>query len=130
MGAYFELKSEDVQKLQQAIQQYGGNAEKTINELLNSEVKEIFIKSITNLIPVSEKGKIHAKTSNPLRGDMKGNLTLYIHTNSKFHYLYFPDEGEGTSKGKGPDDFMGRGIDAEYDNVMNRILEKLQNEWR
>ena len=130
MGAYFELKSEDVQKLQQAIQQYGGNAEKTINDLLNSEVKEILIKSITNLIPVSEKGKKHAKFSNPLQGDMKGNLTLYIHTKSNFHYLYFPDEGEGTSKGRGASDFMGRGIDAEYDNVLNRMLDKLQNEWR
>ena len=48
-------------------------------------------------------------------------------TKTKFNYLYFPQNAEGTSKGKIPNDFMERGIDAEYDNVVNGILEKLQN---
>ena len=125
-GAYFDLESNDIQKLQDAIKQFEGNAEKTINDYLNSEAKEKFINSIINLIPVSEKGINHAKMSEPLKGDMKGNLTLYIHTKTKFNYLYFPQTAEGTSKGKSPNDFMEKGVDAEYDNVINGILEKLQ----
>lgn len=126
-GAYFDMEVDDIQKLQDSIKQFDGDAETVINDYLNSEAKDIFINSIINYIPVSEKGTNHARVSEPLKGDMKGNLTLYIHTKSKYNYLYFPQEGEGTSKRKSPNDFMEKGIDDKYENVVNGILEKLQN---
>lgn len=126
-GVDFSLKAEDLEKIQQSIMDFEGDAEKVINDCLNNEVKEMFTKSITNLIPVSDtEKKKHAKTSNPLDGKVRNNLTLWIHTKSKFNYLYFPQNAEGTSKGKSPNDFMDKGIDAEYDNAVNIILEKLQ----
>ena len=124
----FSIKDEDINKINEAITNFEGNAERVINDYLGTQAKEKFIQSITNLIPVAPVNKRrHAKNSNPLDGKIRNNLTLWIHTKTKFNYLYFPQNAEGTSKGKIPNDFMERGIDAEYDNVVNGILEKLQN---
>jgi hypothetical protein len=125
-GVDFTLKEEDLTRIQEAIMDFGDDAERVVNDCLANEVKDKLITSITNLIPVSDKNKKHAKSSNPLDGKIRNNLTLWIHTKSKFNYLYFPQNAEGTSKGKSPNDFMDKGIDAEYDNAVNIILEKLQ----
>lgn len=125
-GVDFSLKAEDLEKIQQSIMDFEGDAEKVINDCLNNEVKELLTNSITNLIPVSDKNKRHAKSSNPLDGKVRNNLTLWIHTKPKYNYLYFPQNAEGTSKGKSQNDFMDKGIDVEYDNAVNIILEKLQ----
>lgn len=123
----FELKQEDILKLQLAMKEFDGDVEQVINDYLEHEANEIFKESIINLIPVSKVDKKnHAKTSNPLIGEMSANLTLYIHTKTKFNYLYFPQNAEGTSKGKVPNDFMEKGIDVKYENVVNEMLEKLQ----
>ena len=123
----FTLKDEDLLKIQEAITDFEGDAEKVINECLANEVKDKFINSITNLIPVSDRSKRHAKTSNPLDGKVRNNLTLWIHTKPQYNYLYFPQNAEGQSKGNSPNDFMDKGIDVEYDNAVNMILDKLQN---
>ncbi|SFJ33271.1 hypothetical protein SAMN02910355_2248 [Terrisporobacter glycolicus] len=126
-GVDFSLKEEDLGRIQEAIMDFEGDSERVINDCLANEVRDKLITSITNLIPVSEKNKKqHAKTSNPLDGKIRNNLTLWIHTKSKFNYLYFPQNAEGTSKGNSQNDFMEKGIDAEYDNAVNIILEKLQ----
>ena len=123
----FTLKDEDLLKIQEAITDFEGDAEKVINECLANEVKDKFINSITKLIPVSDRSKRHAKTSNPLDGKVRNNLTLWIHTKPQYNYLYFPQNAEGQSKGNSPNDFMDKGIDVEYDNAVNMILDKLQN---
>lgn len=125
-GVDFSLKEEDLARIQEAIMDFGDDAERVVNDCLANEVKDKLITSITNLIPVSDKNKKHAKSSNPLDGKIRNNLTLWIHTKPKYNYLYFPQNAEGTSKGKSPNDFMDKGIDAEYDNAVNIILEKLQ----
>ena len=124
-GVDFSLKEEDLGRIQEAIMDFGDDAERVINDYLRNEANAKFIKSITNLIPVSKINKRHAKTSNPL--DTKFyNLALYIHTKSKFNYLYFPQNAEGQSRNNSPNDFMEKGIDAEYNNVVNEMIEKLQ----
>ena len=110
-------KKQQMQKIKEIYENIG-------YKVIETQAKEKFIQSITNLIPVSRVNKRrHAKNSNPLDGKIRNNLTLWIHTKPKFNYLYFPQNAEGTSKGKIPNDFMERGIDAEYDNVVNGILE-------
>lgn len=123
--AIFKLSEEDLDLIRIRIKNFEGDAERVINDYLRNEANAKFIKSITNLIPVSKINKRHAKTSNPL--DTKFyNLALYIHTKSKFNYLYFPQNAEGQSKNNSPNDFMEEGIDAEYNNVVNEMMEKLQ----
>lgn len=123
----FSLNDDDLKTLQSSIQDFQGNSEDAINQCLENEVKPMLINSIINFIPVSEKNKNHAKYSDPLQGNLNGNLSLLIHTKKKYNYLYFPQEGEGTSKSHGPNDFMGKGIEQQYDNVVNIMLEKIQN---
>lgn len=128
-GAVFSLNDDDVDKLIKAIQNYEDNAEDAISKYLENEVPEIVKPSIQNLIPVSDRNKKHAKNSAPFTEDMEGKLSVYIHTKKKWHYLYFPDEGEGTSKGQMPHDFMGQGVDNEYDTLVNGIIDSLMNVW-
>ena len=123
----FSIKDEDLEVIQNKMREYQGDTEEVINNFLMNEASKIFTDSIINYIPLSNRNKKHAKLSNPLMHTQKYNLELIIKTKSKFNYLYFPQNAEGTSKGKQPNDFMEKGIDAEYDNVINRLIEKLQN---
>lgn len=129
----FSMKYEDVEKIKDSIQKFDGDAESVINKYLEKEAKNKIINSIVDFIPVSKEkypsqiGKIHAKHSKPLTGKRIANLTLKINTKKDFNYLYFPQMAEGTSKGKQPNDFMEKGIDKVYDNVVNQMLDRLIN---
>ena len=122
--ALFTINDDDIEKIHKAIRDFGEGAEKVLNEYLQTEASEKFKTAITNLIPVSDRNKTHAKNSNPIEGKMVDNLALYMHSIKRFNYLYFPDEGEGTSIGQ-PHDFMQKGIDSEYDTVVNEMLDRL-----
>ena len=128
-GSFFELNDGDIEKLVTSIQNYSGNAEQAIGNYLENELPGIAKPSIQNLIPVSNRNKKHAKNSAPFTEDMEGNLSIYIHTKKPFHYLYFPDEGEGTSKGQEPHYFMEEGMERKYDEIVNGLLDSLLNKW-
>ena len=124
----FQLEYEDILRLQEAIMNYGDGAEEVINDYLTQQANKMFTDSITNLIPVSDRNKPHAKDNKPLKGQLIDNLTLKIGTISKYHYLYFPQTATGSHfEGKAPNDFMEKGLNSEYDNVVNGMLEALQN---
>lgn len=127
-GVNFTIKDEDIEKLQKAVQNFGEGAEKVIGNYLENEADEIFRNAIANLIPISDRNKKHAKNSAPLTGEMLSQTSLYIHTKRNFHYLYFPDQGEGTSKGSPPHEFMEGGVDTQYDTVVNALIDALINE--
>lgn len=128
-GASFSIHDEDVNKLIESIQRFQGDAEDAIGQYLQNDVPQITKPSIQNLIPVSDRNKAHARTSAPFTEDMEGKLSIYIHTKKQWHYLYFPDEGEGTSKGQAPHNFMLEGVENEYDTLVNGLLDSLINEW-
>lgn len=128
-GASFSLNADDAERLINAIKDFEGNAENAISNYLETEVPSITKPSIQNLIPISNRDKVHASTSAPFTEDMQGKLSIYIHTKKQWHYLYFPDEGEGTSKGQAPHDFMAQGVENQYDTLVNGMLDSLINEW-
>lgn len=128
-GANFSINDDDIDKLIQAIQSYEDDAEEAIGDYLENKVPKIVKPSIQNLIPVSDRRKKHARNSAPFTEDMDGKLSVYIHTKYQWHYLYFPDEGEGTSKGQSPHDFMLQGVENQYDTLINGILDSLMNAW-
>ena len=123
--ATFKVNDEDFVRLQEEITRFGNGAEQVINEYLVTQANDTFIDSITNLIPVSDRNKRHAKQNAPLVGEQRESLELYIHTRTPYHYLYFPEEGLGTSLGQDPHDFMVEGAENEYDNVVNGVLDAL-----
>lgn len=123
-GINFTLNFEDVEKIQQAINDYGDNAEDIINQCIHQEGKDRLIRSIENCMPVSDRNKKHAKFSNSLT-NKNFNLGVRITTKSKFNYLIFPMDAIGTSTGKSENPFMGKGVENEKDNIVNDILNKL-----
>ena len=127
-GVRFDIKDEGIARLQQAVQNFGEGAEQAISDYLENEANEIFSRSIENLIPVSDRFKVHARNSNPLIGEMQGVSSLYIHTKKPYHYLYFPDQGEGTSKRSPAHEFMEGGVDNQYDTVVNGLIDALIRE--
>lgn len=124
--AKFELKSEDIQKISDSISKFPSDAEDTINSYLHGPGKEKMIKSMENIIPISERKKKHAKGNSPLRSNTF-NLGLTIRTKTKYNYLYFPQMAEGTSKKNSPNDFMQKGLDSIYDSVVNDMIDKITN---
>lgn len=128
-GVKFSLKEDDINKIIEAIKNFSGEAENAIAQALENEVAEILKPSIESLIPVSNRNKTHAKYSAPFTDEMQGKLSVYIHTKKPYHYLYFPDEGEGTSKGQAPHDFTGEGVENKYDDAVNILLDALINKW-
>lgn len=123
--ADFHLEEEGIERLQKAMADYGEGVGQKIYEYLSTTGDEIFQASITNLIPVSDRAKKHAKHSNPLKSEMQTETTLYIHAPGKYHYLYFPDQGQGTSKGQAPHEFMETGVDNRYNQVVNDLIDIL-----
>lgn len=129
-GARFTIHDDDINKLIESIQAFSGDAEDAIGNYLENTLPDIAKPSIQHLIPVSDRNKPHARYSSPFTEDMDGRLSISIHTTKKWHYLYFPDEGEGTSKGQQPHNFMEEGLEAEYDTIINGLLDSLINVWQ
>lgn len=126
MAAKFELKSKDVDILQEKLRRTVPDAEKTINTYLGEKGAEELIGGVTKYTPVSNWEKKHAKNSMPYKAK-PGNLRVNISTKPEYGYLYFPDAGEGTSS-KNPvhEGFMQDGVESVYENVVNGLLEAVE----
>ena len=124
--ADFSLESKDFEKVQEAILKFGEDAEETINQTLLNEVNQIFNPAIVGFIPVSVRDKKHAKYNDPIIGEQKTTLELYMHSKKPYNYLFFPQNAHGCKfVGKLPNDFMMKGIEVQFDNAINILLDKL-----
>lgn len=126
--ANFSLKDEDVERVRKAIKRVGYTSEEVINNYLHNVAGEKISKSITRFIPVSKRKKVHAKDSK--WSEQKNHnmaVTISNKTTGKksFYYLYYVATGTGTSKRNGKNDFMKKGMDKEYNNIVNGLIEEL-----
>jgi hypothetical protein len=126
MSVKFELKAEQLDKITDAIKQAGADAETAINTYLQNTAPDLVKTSITDLIPISNRTKKHAKTSNPFE-HQNFNLALSVKSRSPFYYLKFINDGTGTSKGKNALEFMERGLDAKVDEMTDGMLDEINN---
>lgn len=126
----FSLEAENFDNAVKIFLQKCGSAEDIINDFLHNEAPDIMKPSIVGLVPVSNRNKTHAKTSNPFGRQEDKNLSVKIITSKNFNYLVFPDEGLGTSVRNLPQDFTGRGLEAVtaelLDDMTAKILQKIQ----
>ena len=124
------LDASQFDKLQNAIKDYPGNAEKIINDVLHNEASPLIQEKIRQFMPVSGadwKGKATAaKTGNSLT-DEKGNLSITVKTTKKYQYLYFPDDGTNTKNHAGNQQFFLRGAETQQNEIVNRCLTRLIN---
>lgn len=125
----FELDEKDVEKLTEKIKSFSGDAERAINDYLRDIAAPSFDKAIENLLPISENGKSHAKGSDPFENEFF-NMGVNVKSKKEFWYLYFPDQGDGTSLNRGARFFMQKGIDAEYGNTVNGMLDAMMSKFK
>lgn len=121
----------EVEKLSQALAEFSGDTEETINEVFHSEeVNTLAQNAIKMLMPTSGKKwkgkKPAAKTSNSLR-KLDGNLSVTIRTQKAYQYLYFPDDGSQTERHYGNQRFFARGAENVQGDIIDRCTNALLN---
>lgn len=133
MSAELGLDLEDFAKVKAAVKEYGAGAEKAIADILHDSGESIY-REINPLIhPSGRKFKGHgssAAASAWPRYDTNDPLSVTVATRSKFHYLYFPDDGSNTDHHQGMQQFFKRGGEAAAPRIVDRCLDALVSEWK
>lgn len=128
----FKVEIADVDRLHQAMKDYQGDVETTINDVLHNEAGDLAQTEIKKLMPVSGKnwrGKSSpAKTSKSLR-NINGDLSVTVTTNKKYQYLYFPDDGSNTRRHAGNQQFFARGGENTQGEIIDRCINRLVKEF-
>ena len=123
----FKLDFSEVEKLEQAMRDFQGDTETTINDVLHNYAGDRAQKEIFLLMPVSHKKKgTHAKSSKSLK-NLPGNLSVTVTTSGKYGYLYFPDDGTNTRRHVGNQRFFERGGEEAMGDIIERCVTKLIN---
>ena len=127
----FTIKYDDFNKIQEKILKLGFESENAINEYVHNPAAQQLISSATKELPVSKKGKQHAK-KNIWYEKNDYNLAVNISNNlkgkrgSSFYYLYYVATGLGTSTEKGPNDFLERGTNKIYSKLIDGLINQLE----
>lgn len=126
--SYLNIKNFD--EIQQALQQVPNRAERAINNVLQTVGINATIKAIVGFIPVSDRKKRHAKTTNPLKGDMM-NLGFRVYARggaaknkNSFGYLIFPNDGIGPHNPSAKQ-FFERGTQVASNKIFTNIMAAL-----
>ena len=130
MSRTLQITTADIDKLQSAMKEYQGDVETSINEVLHGEGGELIQDSIRRVIPVSGKswkGKAPAAKSSKSLQAVNSNLAVTVTTTKKYQYLYFPDDGTNTRRHVGNQRFFEKGGEAVKDEIMERCISKLIN---
>lgn len=130
--ARLELDAREVDRLLQAAQDFQGDAESAINEVLHTEASPLIQDAIRRLMPVSGKTwrgkKPPAKTSKSLT-DEKENLAITVKTSKRYQYLYFPDDGTNTRRHVGNQQFFWRGGESQQNEIIDRCVSRMVNDF-
>lgn len=128
--ARLDLVSTEIDDLGLALQNFPGDAESVINNVLHNEGGPLADKAIHNLMPTSGKrwkGKKPAAKSSKSLTQENENLAVTVRTTYSYHYLYFPDDGTNTRRHVGNQRFFERGGESVVDDIIDRCVEKLVN---
>ena len=128
----FELNVLEIEKLHQAMMDYQGDLEATINDVLHNEAGDLAQESIRRLMPVSGKtwkGKKPAAKKSKSLTNINGELSVTVTTKKNWNYLYFPDDGSNTRRHIGNQQFFARGGEAVQDEIVERCINKLINKF-
>ena len=134
--AKFTLDARQHETLIKAMQIYGNQAGKAVDDVLHNEGAALIKEEIMRLLPESGrkwKGKKRAaKHAQPFT-QKNESLAVTIRTKSGYHYLYFPDDGSNTRnhvgyKGK-PREFMFHGAENQQGRIMDLCINRLIEKW-
>ena len=130
--ARFDMDASEIDRLYTAIENFPGNAEKTINDVFHNEGKEAIQEAIYWLMPMSGKrwkGKAPAARSSKSLTDEPGNLSVTVKSKSKWHYLYFPDDGTNTRRHVGNQQFFAKGAEMRQSEIVDLCLTRLTKDF-
>lgn len=128
-GGILAIEFSEIDRLLKAMQDYQGDTEETINDVFHNYAGDRAQEDIYRLMPVSKKKKgKHAKHSKSLSNE-NGNLSVTVTAKGKWHYLYFPDDGTNTRRHVGNQRFFERGGEAAQDDIVERCITRLTNEF-
>lgn len=126
----FKFSAEEFARLEEAMKDFQGNTEKTINDVLHNEGGQLIHDEIKRLMPMSGKRwkgkKAPAKTSNSLQ-IVGGNLSVTVTTKKAYQYLYFPDDGSSTTRHAGNQQFFLNSGENQKEQIMNLCINRLVN---
>lgn len=124
----FYIEKEAFERLQSAMENYVGNSEDIINDVLHNQAGQLILDEIKRLMPMSNRNwngkKAPAKTGKSLM-IVNGNLSVTVKTTKKFQYLYFPDDGTNTRNHAGNQQFFLHGAENQTDEIINRCINIL-----
>lgn len=132
----FQLDEKQFDTLQRAMQNYGDQAGRAVDDVLHNEGGKLINDEIMRLLPASGRKwrgkKTAAKRTQPFTQD-NGSLSVTIRTKSAYNYLYFPDDGTNTKhhigyKGK-PREFMMHGAENQTSEIIDRCITRLIRTW-
>lgn len=128
----FALDTSEIERLHEAIAQFGNDARNAINEVFHNETLLPVSASIVAKIHPSgrtwAKKAVSATQTQPFRNE-NGNLSVTIKNKSKYQYLYFPDDGSNTRQHIGMQDFMVRGAEEVAPEIVDMCMDKIMKEW-
>ncbi len=126
LNACYALDDEQYQRYCDAIFKATGNVEDKINNYLHNEGIKAAGESITKYLPVSKKGKKHAKYSDWYAATPV-NLGFAITSKKPYWYLCFVNEGSGTSQKSGGVPFIDMGMNNITDTIINNLIKVLDD---
>lgn len=129
-GANVKIDAHDLDRLMQAVDEYGTKAGRAINDFIHNQAPEIIEERIAQLIPRSGrtwrgKGAPAADVKPFSEVNTPMAVTIIANKPKKYHYLYFPDDGTSTRRHAGQQHFMARGAEAAANEVIERCLESM-----
>ena len=132
MSATMRVNAEDFERLQKVLENFPGNSEKSINDVLHGEGGALIQESIRRLIP--ESGKTWKGKAPPARSGnslmlVPGNLSVTTQNTKRYQYLYFPNDGTNTRRHAGNQQFFPRGVENVEREVVDRCIENIINKF-
>lgn len=133
MSATMSLNAEDFERLQKVLENFPGNSEEAINEVLHGEGGTLIQESIRRLIP--ESGKTWKGKAAPARSGkslmlVPGNLSVTTKNTKRYQYLYFPNDGTNTRRHAGNQQFFPRGVEDVEREVVDRCIDNIINKFK
>jgi len=130
----FKINILELEELQKAMQAYAGNVEETITDVLHNEAGILIQDSIRRIIPesgITWRGKrAAAKSGKSLQSVTNENLSVTVKSSKNYQYLYFPDDGTSTKRHVGNQQFFAKGAEAVANEVVNRCIARLTEDFK
>lgn len=124
------IYSSEIVQLQERLKEFEGNAEAVINDVLHNFAGDRAQEEIRRLMPFSGKtwaGKRSPAKMSKSMMNVNQNLSVTVKTSKNYQYLYFPNDGTNTQRHIGNQQFFEKGGTAIKDEIIDRCIGKLIN---